>query len=390
MVFVAIYDVEREVDGVRVSLIIPSFYPAVVYGGPIFSTLHTCKELASLGVDIKVSTTNANGHTKLDVEANRFLEIEENLKVKYYNETIIRKFSTSLFFGVWQDIRDSDVCHIQSIFSTPTPIALFWCWIFRKPVLLSPRGSLGSWCLASGNRFKKLWLKLLISPFTKRVIWHATSEQEKIEIQKIYPNAKIEVIPNGIDLSEFENIYVEKVPQKIVSMGRLHHVKGFDILIEAFGILKKEFPNATLHIAGQDEGERKKLQNQIDALGLQDSIFLAGEIKEKEKVEFLASGEVFALASHNENFGLVYAEALASGTPIVASQNTPWEDVEKVGCGKWVQNTPQKFAKAMSEVLQSNPSEMGIKGREYVKKFDWKSIALEFKELLERISNEQS
>lgn len=372
----------------RLSLIIPSFYPAVVYGGPIFSTLHTSRELARLGVDIKVSTTNANGHAKLDVEANGFLEIEENLKVKYYNETIVSKFSISLFFGIWKDIRDSDVCHVQSIFSTPTPIALFWAWIFEKPALLSPRGSLGSWCLASGNRFKKLWLKFLISPFVKRVIWHATSEQEKIEIQKIYPNAKIDVIPNGIDLSEFENIYVEKIPQKIVSMGRLHYVKGFDILIEAFGILKKEFPSATLHIAGQDEGEGENLQNQIDSLSLQDSIFLVGELKERAKVEFLASAEVFALASHNENFGLVYAEALASGTPIVASQNTPWEEVKKVGCGKWVQNTPQEFAKAIIELLQSNPSEMGAKGREYVKKFDWKSIALQFKELFERMLNE--
>ncbi len=61
------------------------------------------------------------------------------------------------------------------------------------------------------------------------------------------------------------------------------------------------------------------------------------------------------LASHHENFGMVYAEALAAGTPVVASTNTPWQDVEKYNCGKWVENTPEKFAKAINEILNSDP-----------------------------------
>ena len=62
----------------KINLIIPSFYPATIYGGPIFSTLHTCKELAKLeNININVSTTNTNMHSKLDVETNKDIKFED-------------------------------------------------------------------------------------------------------------------------------------------------------------------------------------------------------------------------------------------------------------------------------------------------------------------------
>ena len=81
----------------KLNLIIPSFYPATVYGGPIFSTLNTCRELAKFdNIDIYVSTTNANMNSKLDIKTNIFTELEKNIFVKYYDETIINKISLSL------------------------------------------------------------------------------------------------------------------------------------------------------------------------------------------------------------------------------------------------------------------------------------------------------
>lgn len=141
----------------------------------------------------------------------------------------------SLYLNIWKDIRQAELVHIQAIFSTPTPISLLCAKLFKKPMLLSPRGSFCDWGLNQGSRFKSLWVKTLISPFNSTIVWHATCEQEKSDILKQFPDAKIFIIPNGIDTKSFSDAnyfdtdrYINKFtelktsPSKIiVSMGRL-------------------------------------------------------------------------------------------------------------------------------------------------------------------------
>ncbi len=383
-------------------LIIPSFYPATIYGGPIFSTLHTSKELAKLDIEVRVSTTNTNMTSKLEVITKKWKKLENNFYVKYYNETKIDKFSLQLYLNVWKDIKNADVIHIQSIFNTPTPIALFYSRFFNKPVLLSPRGSLGSWCLDNGNTFKKQWLKFLIQPFAYKVIWHATAEQEKKEIQAVFPSAKVEVISNGVEYDLFQkskvilrNEFIKKYIQQeldaekiIISMGRLQKKKGFDILIDSFAEVLIKYPTAKLFIAGPDEGERIEFEQQIEKLKLKEKVFLVGSIEGQDKVNFLANADLFVLPSHNENFGNVYIESLAAGTPIIASKKTPWAEVEKADCGRWVNNSVSETSSAIVEMLQKDRDKMRINSRKFAKKYDWKTIAVQFKTIFNRIINE--
>lgn len=388
----------------KLSIVIPSFYPAVVYGGPIFTSLHTAEELAKLDIEVRVSTTNANMSERLEIKPNVWYEQSDKLFVKYYNETIINKFSLSLFLGLWKDIKNADVVHVQGLFSTPVPIALIYAKILKKKVLLTPHGTLGQWCLASGSRFKALWLKWLIKPFNSTTIWHATAEMEKTEILSVFPDAKVEVIANGIQLKEFENfnifardVLVKKFMKKkldaekvIVSMGRLQKKKGFDILIDSFALVLTDYPNARLLIAGQDEGEENNLIAQIRKSNLEEKVFLVGSIGGQDKVDFLANADLFVLPSHNENFGIVYAESLAAGTPIVASKNTPWQEVEKADCGRWVNNTLEETAQAMVEMLGKDREQMRVNAKELAKKYDWKNIAVQFKDVFEKMVKEEN
>jgi len=384
----------------KINLIIPSFYPAVIYGGPIFSTLHTCQELAKLeNVEVFVSTTNASMTTRLDVETNQWIKFKEHLFVKYYNETIINRFSLSLLINLWKDIRVSDLVHIQGLFSTPVPIAIIYSILLKKSILLTPHGTLGSWCLNQGSKFKKKWLKWLIQPFISKIIWHATAEMEKQEILLVFPDAKIEIIANGIQLKEFENFnsltpneFTKKFTEKtlvtdkiIVSIGRLQKIKGFDILIDAFSRALEHYPNAKLFIAGGDEGEEQNLRSQIDRLELIEKAFLVGAISGQDKIDFLTNADLFVLPSHNENFGIVYAESLAAGTPIVASLDTPWSEVESADCGKWVKNSADETAKAMIEMLGRDREEMRVNSKKLAQKYAWKNIAIQFKELFDEM-----
>ncbi len=385
----------------KINLIIPSFYPAVIYGGPIFSTMHTCEELVKdKSVLVNVSTTNTNMTCRLDVKINNWTMLN-GFNVKYYNETIIGKFSLSLYLNIWRDIKEVDVVHIQSIFNTPTPIALFYSILLNKPVLLSPRGSLGQWCLQNGNRFKKAWLNILIKPLLKNVTWHATAKQEEKEILTIFPKSTVKVVPNGILFNEFQSCQMNKVDvytrlikkqvsnedKVIISMGRIQKKKGFDILIQSFQIVLDTYPSAKLLIAGQDEGELGNLDDLIKYRGLTESVFFVGSVAGQEKVDFLINADVFALPSHNENFGNVYLESLAAGTPILASKNTPWADVETFGSGLWVENTVKSTADALLNLLLRNRDEMRINSKVHAKKYGWDQVAIQFKEVYQAMAN---
>jgi glycosyltransferase involved in cell wall biosynthesis len=113
---------------------------------------------------------------------------------------------------------------------------------------------------------------------------------------------------------------------------------------------------------------------------------LIGNIENQEKIDFLANADLFVLPSHNENFGNVYLESLATGTPIVASHGTPWNEVEKYDCGKWVDNSVELTSGAMIEMLKRDRDEMRINSLKLASKYDWSSVAMQFKTLFERMN----
>ena len=325
----------------KILFISPTFFPSTYYGGPIYSTYELAKALKKTGVDVKVITTNANGKEKLKLKTGVFHKLENNLPVKYYNSIDSRGTSLSMLLNLSKEIKNSDIVYLVSIFSPPTPFTIFLCKLYKKPLIISPRGQLGKWCLKQGNIFKKIWLKIFIEPIANKITWEATSLSEKEMIKIVYPEARVEVISPIVNVEEFQPeaeqpladkvwkdyaIYEKLTGQSfegkkiIVSMGRLQKVKGFNLLIEAIGMIGKiEKQNVVLLIAGEDFGERKNLVQLIDKLGLKEKVFLIGMIEGLKKIEFLRNADLFALASHHENFGIVYAEALASGIPVVAS-----------------------------------------------------------------------
>ena len=102
----------------------------------------------------------------------------------------------------------------------------------------------------------------------------------------------------------------------------------------------------------------------------------------------MANADLFVLPSHNENFGNVYLESLATGAPIVASLSTPWCEVEKYECGKWVGNSKEETAKAIIEMLSKDREEMRENSMKLASKYDWLSIAMTFNRVLVRMIKE--
>lgn len=384
-----------------ISVVIPSFYPAIKYGGTIYASLNYVKVLAEIGHKVQVSTTNSDMDGKLDVPTGQFLEFGKNILVKYYNETIVDKLSIPLWMNIYQDIKAADFVHVHALFNTPIPMALFFARRYSKPVLLSPHGVLGNWVMNNGSAWKQVWLNLFIRPFASYVHWHATSEQEQKEILTHFPNAKVFIIPVPLELEEFKQVNtlsrssflmkfadVAGEPEKIlISMARLQKKKGLDILIRAFKGVLSQYPEAYLFIAGQDEGGKSGLVSMAQELNIDKRVIFTGSIRGQDKVDFMANADLFILPSHNENFGIVYAEALAAGTPVIASKETPWEEVERFGCGKWVSNTVGEFEEAIMEMLNNKDPEIQVKARSFVEKFSFGKVLKEMDTALHVIEN---
>lgn len=386
----------------RILQVVPSYYPATVYGGPIFSIHATCQALARQDVEIAVATTNANGDTKLDVDCRNIVKLEPNYYVRYYDDTIINRFSWAFTFNLWRDVRRSDVVHLQDVFSAHAALTFILAALFRKPLLVSVRGVFAPWGL-SGKRpwLKKLWLSFLVRPFIRddrRVAWHATAESERDEVLSVLPDAKIFVIPNGVDCDAFDHVNVRPTADYLgrffpgcgadrknlkvfVGLGRLHPKKAFDVSIKAFGSIAEANPGAVFLIAGGDDGEREPLSRLINELGLERRVALIGEVKGADKLEFLKGADLFLFPSHNENFGMVLLEALAAGVPVVASRNTPWAEIEAAEAGRWVANTPAAFAQAIEELLSKNLPDMRRSARSYAARYDLTVVAAAFKKL---------
>ncbi len=386
----------------KVAISIPSFYPAMGYGGPIFSSYYSCTELAKLdGIRVAVSTTNADVTGTLPVRCQHWLPMN-GFWVKYYPLAGRRRISWAFAAGIKSDFARADVVHIQALFNSETLFALWQARRLGKPVCLSPRGALGEWCLAHGQRFgarwlKQGWLQALIKPLMRNQCWHATSMQERAEILRQFPQAAVVIVPNGIELSEFASPptlsiseYLQRFaphglalapqsdappPKLVVSMGRIQQKKGFDILLQAVAQLQQQGWLIRLLIAGQDEGALTGLQRLCQQLQLNDNVTFVGPLTGVDKSAFLANADLFVLPSHNENFGNVYLESLAAGTPIVASHHTPWQEVEAAGCGLWVDNSVAATAEAMAALLAQPLAPLRAQAKRYAAQYQWPAIA---------------
>jgi len=196
--------------------------------------------------------------------------------------------------------------------------------IFRKPVVVSARGS-------DINRFRRFpVIRQLLRYTLKRadkVI--AVSEGLKQAILPLgLPAEKISVVPNGVNATKFSPSPKDSarrtlsLPHKriILSVGSLKPVKGFDLLIKAFKTVLTESRDKDLYLVIAGDGPlRNTLQRLISSLDLDEHVHLAGSVPHHELGLWYSAADLFCLASRHEGWPNVLLEALACGTPVVAT-----------------------------------------------------------------------
>lgn len=348
--------------------------------GPAQSVLRLCEALGTLHEDVVIHTMAA-GRRPIGVDI-----------VVHKQFALFGQFGFS--FELLQSLRrataEADIVHNHSLWSFPNMAAGLVAHPARALLVTSPRGT-----LAPAARSRSSFKKMIFSPLQRLVIerascLHATSAMEYRDIRELGLRQPVAVIPNGIDIPKL-NAQVEnctdspKQSRRLLYLGRLHPIKGVELLLTAWSTLQKRFADWELVIAGKgDHSYVRCLQDMAKQLKLERVVFL-GPVYGEEKRLLYFSAELFILPTETENFGMAIAEAQAHALPVITTRGAPWAGLEDKRSGWWIERSQETIDSVLGTAMGMNSTAlkaMGKRGRQWMTTdFDWVSVAQQMKDV---------
>jgi glycosyltransferase involved in cell wall biosynthesis len=399
---------------VNILHIVPYFYPAWSYGGTPRVVFELCRELVKKGHNVTVYTTDVfDKHNPLtpfskgdyivrEVEGLVLSEVE-GIKIKYF-----RNISNSLAFNqkvfispgiskaLKENLKQFDIVHLNEFRTLQNIAAYKYLMKYKIPYVLSAHGSV---LRLMGKEFLKMlfdkFIGFKILKSAKRVVAVSNIEMEQYVSMGV-PRDKITIIPNGVNLSEFNNAKQlkgkfrerHKLSDKkiLLFVGRLNAIKGLDFLMNTFAILAKEIKDTILVIAGPDDGYKGEVERRINLLKINDTVLLLDGLYGEDKISAMIDADIFIYPSRHEIFGIAPLEALMCGTPVIVTENC--------GCADFLKKVDSEIVvryqdisgllKTIRDILDSkgNKRIMALRGMELVQeKFNWDEIAKNMIEL---------
>lgn len=303
--------------------------------------------------------------------------------------------------GMWRWLKKNgkkyEVIHIHGLFN---PVSSFSARICRKrgfPYVIRPFGTLSRYTFSRNSWFKKPWFQLIDKPNLNGASGiHFTTEAEFSEADrlKIPFDEKKFVIPPPYRGEFFsKKTSMEKFSEPVcLYMSRLHPKKNIEGLLQAWANVTNEIPKAKLRIAGSgEEGYVQTLHKRVQDLNLENSVQFEGFVTGDKKMNLLKKSWVFALPSHQENFGVAVLEAIAAGLPVVISPEVQLADfVKATDSGKVVSREPKEIAKAIIQLFKDEEyrNRMITSGPEEVKKsFSLEQVGRQLHEMYREVAS---
>lgn len=352
-----------------------------------------------------------------------------------------------------ETLRQFDIVHIHEIWNLKLHRVAAMCRKAGVRYVSAPRGMLEPWAL------KQKWLKKRMARFLYQdgdlrfaAALHATAESEAEQFRALGFKNRIIVSPNGVNVPEGDlgtqvasrhanlaksdvattpttsatpqSAFCQGPSRRALFVSRMHPKKGVLELVESWARVKpKDWQCELVYTMNGDEERayEQKVERRIRELGMSyrdkdetihsptptpnSNFIFTGPLDDNAKWDAYARADLFVLPSYSENFGIVVAEALWAGVPVITTKGTPWSELETERCGWWVE-LPGKGAKVQGEGEQwtaldsalreateqsNNPDdrtilpEMGRRGRRLIEaKYTWSAIA---KRLIEGYEN---
>ena len=358
----------------KILQVIEFFTPSC--GGSVKITYNLSKGLAKLGHEVTIVTTDF----KFDKEYVKSIEKEGVIVIPFHCVANIESFLISPSIKKWlkENIENFNIIHMHNFRSYQNKVVYRYAKKYNIPYLLQAHGSVLPFF--EKQRLKKVYDLIWgynILKNTSKVI--ALTKTEAEQYKKMGVNAdKIEIVPNGINLPDYKNLpewgefrkkfAIGRHDKVILSLGRIHKIKGLDLLVNAFSDIARELDNVKLVIVGPDDGFLSTLKKQIKALNIEDRVLVTGPLYGTDKLRAYIDANVYVLPSVYEAFSNTILEALVCGTPVIVTDRCGIADViDKIGYV--VEYDKSKLTDAILELLECDDLrvELGEKGKKLMK-----------------------
>ena len=364
------------VDFMKILHVAHFFYPCLSAGGVVNASYQIASKQGK-DDDVKVISSDSckerlkfpNGRYDVDVDGIKvdyFKNLSNGFKLKTMLDTPL-----AAPFKIRKDIKDYDIVHIHEHRQTLAIIASYFARKNNIPYIVQAHGSVLPF-------FQKEGLKNLFDKVFGFKILHnascvfALTEVEKEQYLKMgVDEDKIEIVPLGINLEEYENLpaygkfrskfNIGENDKLILFVGRIHEIKGLDLLLDAFNDLIVQSneknsedipcPSIKLAIVGPDDGYLVKLEEKVREYSLEENVIIAGPLYKEEKQEALVDCDVFVMPSKYESFTTSGLEAMACSKPLVLTKNNHIHDWVDGNVGLACEDNKDSLREAIEKVL---------------------------------------
>ena len=322
---------------IKILCFLDFFYPGYKAGGPIKTILSMVKAL-NKEFDFYIVTRNHDlnsNNTYESVKHNEWVKVQ-GVNIYYMSKSQI------LNFGLYSiiDKTPHDIVYFNSFFSflfTGHILLLLKFLNFKNiPIIIAPRGEFSQGALSIKSVKKYIYIKFFkILKICNKVLWHASSEFEKDDIvkSKLGKDNNVFIAQNltnsTVEKSYFKNQIKNTDCLEIVFIARISRVKNLDFLLK---VLKKTKSKICLDIYGpkEDVSYYEHCLDLMNELPLNVKIKFKGTLPSEKVKNTFKKYDLFVFPTKGENFGHVIIESLSTGTCVLISDKTPWEESESI------------------------------------------------------------
>jgi len=375
--------------------IIPYFSPRM--GGLVQAVRNLSDELAERGHRVMILTTDYFEAEQQEVDKRVSVVIHKNWFSRYNFF-----FSPGMFLWLGRNLMNFDIAHLHGFRTFQSMLVAYWGQKRKVPYVITPHGSVRiSDRLLGVKRLYDLFFGNWI--LRKASCLFAVCPPEVRELQeKIASDEKIQLVYTGLNLDEFEVLPPKGTFRKrlgipnevkiVLGLGRIHRIKGFDVLMRSFAQLLETEKDIVLVIVGPDEGFLEELVRLSYELNITDKVIFPGPLYDDNKLAAYHDADVFVLNSSVEAFGTVSFEAIMCRTPVIISDKAGMSEVFLDYDAGFVVNygDVQALASLIKFVIENNEDvqERVRKGKKITKEmFSWYAVAVRLEKEYHRINN---